>query len=84
MKKDEDRTDKKFAMLLGVGFDGKDGHYRRTRGENFILVGGSEDTHRIMQDKTISLNEELDRRGRRLEDIEDVDELRDIAHDAGL
>jgi hypothetical protein len=84
MEKNEGQVDKKFAMLLGVGFDGKDGHYRRTRGDNFILVGGSDDTHKVMQDKAVSLNEELDRRGRRLQDIDDVEELRDIAHDAGL
>ena len=71
-------------MLLGVGLDGKDGHYRRTKGENFILVGGSERTHEVMQDKAISLNEELSRRGKRLEDVEGPEELRDIAHDAGL
>jgi len=33
---------------------------------------------------SISLNDELDRRGGRLEEIEDVEELRDIAHGAGL
>jgi hypothetical protein len=71
-------------MLFGVGFDGKDGHYRQTRGDNFFLVGGSEETHEVMQDKAIALNEELDRRGRKLEDVDSADELRDIAHDAGL
>jgi hypothetical protein len=80
----KDEKKEKFAMLFGVGFDGRDGHYRQTKGENFFLVGGSEDTHRVMQDKAGSLNEELKSRGRRLEDIEDLDELRDIAHDAGL
>ena len=76
--------DDKFAMLLGVGFDGSDGHYRRTRGEDFLLVGGSERTHEIMQEKAMSLNEELRRRGKRLVDVESSEELRDIASDAGL
>ena len=80
----KDEKKDKFAMLFGVGFDGKDGHYRQTKGENFFLVGGSDETHGVMQDKAGSLNEELKCRGRRLEDIEDMDELRDIAHDAGL
>jgi len=79
----QDGKKDKFALLFGVGFDGRDGHYRQTKGENFFLVGGSEDTHRVMQDKACSLNEELKSRGRRLEDVESVDELRDIAHDAG-
>ena len=84
MSRQPDNERRKFAMLLGVGFDAKDGHYRRTRGENFILVGGSEKTHEVMQEKALSLNEELKKRGKRLEDVENVDELRDIASEAGL
>jgi hypothetical protein len=82
--KPRDGKPKKFAMLLGIGFDNADGHYRRTSGKNFLLVGGSAETHEKMQDKAIALNEELDRRGRRLEDVDSPDEMRDIAHDAGL
>jgi hypothetical protein len=82
--KDARDQDKKFAMFLGVGLDGTDGHYRRTRGKNFILVGGSDRTHEVLQEKAISLNEELDRRGKSLEDVESTEEMRDIAHDAGL
>ncbi len=82
--KDRDAGSRKFAMLLGVAFDNQDGHHRQTRGENFILVGGSEETHSVMQDKALSLNEELKRRGKRLEEVESPDEMRDIAHDAGL
>jgi hypothetical protein len=81
---DDRRRDRRFAMLLGLGLDGKDGHYRRTRGENFILVGGSQKTHEVMQEKALSLNEELRRRGKRLEDVDGPEEMRDIAHDAGL
>jgi hypothetical protein len=65
------------AALLGLGLDGDDGHTRLTRGENFVLFGGSEDTHAQMQETAIKFNERLDRRGRRLEDVS-VDELRDI------
>ena len=79
-----DRKDRKFAMLLGVGLDGKDGHYRQTKGENFVLVGGSDGTHKVMQEKVLSLNEELKRRGKRLEDVEGPEEMKDIASDAGL
>ena len=32
---------KKKALLLGLGFDNKDGHTRVTLGENFRLIGGS-------------------------------------------
>ena len=76
--------DEKFAFLLGVGLDGKDGHYRQTKGDEFLLMGGSEETHGIMQDKALALNEELARRGKRLKDVDNPEEMRDIAHDAGL
>ena len=71
------------AWLLGMGLDGKDGHVRITRGDNFHLVGGSEDTHGTMQEKAVKFNEKLKERGRRLEEIS-RDEFRDIAHDIGL
>jgi hypothetical protein len=73
----------KKALLLGVGLDNKDGHIRITRGENFHLVGGSEDTHGTMQEKALKFNEKLRERGQRLEDIS-REEFRDIAHDIGL
>ena len=81
---DDHEKRRRFAFLLGLGLDGKDGHYRQTKGENFFLVGGSEKTHSVLKDKAQSLNEELRRRGKRLEDVEGPDEMRDIAHDAGL
>ncbi|HRU04533.1 MAG TPA: hypothetical protein P5137_02015 [Candidatus Brocadiia bacterium] len=69
----------KKALLLGVGLDNKDGHTRVTTGKNFHLVGGSEDTHSEMQEKALKFNEELDRRKKRLEDLE-FKEFVDIAH----
>ena len=59
----------KKAWLLGLGLDNEDGHTRVTRGKNFHLVGGSEETHGRMQEKAIRFNEELDRRKKRLEDV---------------
>jgi len=57
------------ALLLGLGLDGRDGHVRITKGPNFRLVGGSEDTHEVMQETAIKFNEELHRRGKRLEEV---------------
>jgi hypothetical protein len=68
------------AGLLGVGLDNDDGHKRLTRGDNFVLVGGSRDTHAQMQETAIKVNEKLDKRGKRLEDVS-VEELRDIFHE---
>jgi hypothetical protein len=57
------------SALLGLGLDGDDGHTRLTRGDNFLLFGGSQDTHGRMQETAIKVNEELARRGKRLEDV---------------
>ena len=53
------RKDRKSAVLLGIGLDGRDGHVRITRGENFHLLGGSPETHQAMQEKCIRFNEKL-------------------------
>jgi hypothetical protein len=71
---------RKSAALLGVGLDNDDGHTRLTRGQNFVLVGGSHDTHSVMQETAVKINERLDRRGKRLEDVS-VGELRDICEE---
>jgi hypothetical protein len=70
---------KKEAALLGVGLDAEDGQTRLTRGKNFVLYGGSEETHARMQETATKINEHLDRHGRRLEDVT-IPELRDICH----
>jgi hypothetical protein len=74
-------TDKRIAGLLGLAFDATDGHKRITRGHNFLLAGGSEDTHGLMRDTIIRVNEQLDARGLDLADVS-VDELRDLLNDA--
>jgi hypothetical protein len=70
----------KSAALLGMAFDNDDGHTRLTRGENFVLVGGSQDSHAMMQETAVKINERLDKEGKRLEDVS-VRELRDICRD---
>jgi hypothetical protein len=57
-------------MLVGVGLDNDDGQVRITRGRDFRLVGGSQGTHELMQEKCIKFNEKLDVRGKQLEDLE--------------
>jgi len=72
-----DMDARKRALLLGLGLDGDDGHVRITHGENFRLLGGSEETHGKMTETVIRLNEKLKKRGKRLEDVE-REELRDL------
>ena len=68
---------KRKAALLGLGLDAEDGQTRITRGKNFVLYGGSKETHEVMQETAIKVNEKLDRRGKRLEDVSPR-ELHDI------
>lgn len=70
----------KSATLLGLGLDNQDGHKRLTRGKNFVLLGGSQETHAQMQETAVKVNEKLDQRGKRLEDVSPT-ELRDIFHE---
>jgi hypothetical protein len=71
------------SALLGVGLDGKDGHVRVTTGPNFKLVGGSAETHGVMQEKAIKVNEHLKKRGKTLETVS-RDEFHEIADKVGL
>ena len=63
--------------MLGLGLDNDDGHTRLTKGENFVLYGGSYETHARMQETAVKVNEELDRRGLRLENTS-VKELHEV------
>lgn len=69
------------AGFLGVGLDNEDGHTRLTRGENFFLYGGSQDTHARMQETAVKINEQLGQRGKRIEDCSPR-EFSDILHKA--
>ena len=74
---------RKKAWLLGLGLDNKDGHTRITAGENFKLVGGSEETHGVMQEKAIKMNEHLRSRGKTLDEVS-REEFNEIADEIGM
>ncbi len=69
------------SLLMGLGLDNKDGHKRLTRGDNFVMVGGSEETHERMTETAIRFNEKLEKRGKSLEELS-PEEFRDIIRDA--
>ena len=71
----------KKALLVGLGLDQKDEHVRVTKGENFRLVGGSEETHEKMTETAIKFNEKLREKGKALEQI-DGDEFSDLMHES--
>ena len=70
------------AVMLGVGL-ASDGHKRLTTGPNFVLMGGSEETHEVMTEKVIKINEQLAAKGKQLEEVSH-EEFDDIAHSVGM
>ena len=69
------------SLLLGVGLDSRDGHKRLTKGDHFVMVGGSEETHERMTETAIKFNEKLAKRGKTLHELS-PEEFRDIMHEA--
>jgi hypothetical protein len=73
------RRPAKDAGILGVGLDNQDGHKRITTGDQFVLVGGSQETHERMTETMVKTFEELKKRHKRLETV-DPRELGEIIH----
>ncbi len=71
-------TKKRKPKIVGLGLDNTDGHVRVTRSENFQLMGGSEETHEVMQEKSIKFDEKLNARGKELAQLE-PQEFMDLA-----
>lgn len=76
----QEQQERRVAGLLGLAFDATDGHKRITRGKNFLLAGGSEETHGLMRETIVKVNERLDEQGQHLADVS-VEELRDLIDD---
>jgi hypothetical protein len=70
------------GLMLGLGLD-SDGHKRVTTGHNFMLLGGSKETHEVMTEKAIKINEKLAAKGKCLEDVSHQ-ELDEIARSVGM
>ncbi len=86
-KPQKQNPEAKEAVMLGVGLDNQDDQTRITRGENFYLYGGSEQTHEIMQETAIRVNESLDQKGKRLSDLENrefLDLVMDVSEKIGV
>ena len=77
-----DKSRVQRARILGLGLDDAQGHVRVTRGRNFDIYLGSENTHERLQETCIKLNEKLDQRGKRLEDLS-RDEFIDLVAESG-
>src|SRR5690348_6647678 len=77
-KEDKQET---VVGFVGVGLDNEDGHQRLTRSENFLLVGGSPETHERMQEVAIRFDEALEKRGKPLQ-ATSVEEAADLLRKA--
>ncbi len=82
MANSKGKRPRRKAVMLGVGLD-SDGHKRLTTGPNFALVGGTEETHELMTEKVVKINERLSAKGKQLEEVSS-EEFDDIAHSVGL
>jgi hypothetical protein len=71
-----------IRFLLGVGLD-SDGHVRATRGEDFVLVGGSEETHGKMQERVERFRETLGKMGTDLQHAS-KEQMEEAAEESGL
>jgi hypothetical protein len=78
-KKEDDAPE--VLGFLGVGLDNSDGHKRVTQSESFLLIGGSEETHERMQDTAMRFEEELRKRGKRLQETS-ADEAADLLRES--
>ena len=72
----------RIRILMGLGLDA-DGHARVTKGEDFVLLGGSEKTHERMQDGVAKFQETLRKMGTDLQSADD-EQVAEAAHESGL
>ena len=82
MAKPSGSAARRKAIMLGVGLD-SDGHKRVTAGPNFALLGGSKETHEVMTEKALKINEKLKELGQELHQVSPA-EFDDIAASVGL
>ena len=77
------RNPDQVRCLLGFGLDNEDGHTRLTRGEDYVLMGGSENTHERMQDRVERFRHSLKKMGTDLQRAT-REEMTEAAHKSGL
>jgi hypothetical protein len=66
------------AALIGFGLDTGDDHQRLTRSDQTLIFGGSAETHAELRETALRMEQELDRRGRQLGDLNPL-ELAELA-----
>ena len=66
------------AALIGFGLDNGDDEQRLTRGDQTLIFGGSAETHAELQETALKMEQELNRRGQDLGDLDPI-ELAELA-----
>lgn len=66
-----------FNPIIGICLDNDDGHKRITQAEQFLVMGGSHESHQVLTQACLKVFENLKQTGQRLESLE-PDELIDI------
>ena len=72
-----DSDNERIVHILGIGLDNQDGHTRLTQAEQFTVAGGSEETHERLTETFIKTCENLERRGKTINDA-DVSEIAEL------
>lgn len=67
---------------MGLGLD-QDGHARVTKGDDFVLMGGTESTHGTMQDHVLRFQDTLRKMGTDFQGATD-DQVAEAAFESGL
>lgn len=65
------------AKIIGLGLDGRGGPHRIITGRDYLMLGGSQETHDEMLETVLRLEVELERRGQELGEVgpEDLAEI---------
>jgi hypothetical protein len=74
------KKSKRTGGLIGLGLDAQDGHKRITKGEDFLVVGGSEETHGRMTDIALRMKKCLQERGQTFGELT-PSEFEDLSRD---
>lgn len=69
IEKMQHANQKKIIRLLGVGFDSEDGHVRITKGENYDVLMGSDESHDYMQQLIQKIEDALKEQNLSLDDL---------------
>jgi hypothetical protein len=78
MQQSSPRPRRLRAALIGFGLDSGGDEQRLTRGNQTLIFGGSAETHAELRATALKMEQELDRRGQDLGELDPI-ELADLA-----